>query len=130
MVFKKCINYFLFYWSAIMLLQNGQKLILSIDRVNYIDLSTIQANGHLVKSIELNDFKKEHKLLDISYLSSKEKFEYDCNEGKKRILSFTLLSGNMGNGDILYSVTYTDKWSPVKSGSIGESTFKIACKKI
>ena len=98
----------------------------------YIDIATIRRNGNFVKIWSLPDNKRviTSPSSGISYLSEKSYWEYDCKEGRSRVLAFTWFSGQMGNGTVVYSNSETSmKWFPVQPGSMGETLGKIACGK-
>ena len=100
--------------------------------IHYVDFATIRRNGNFVKMWSLNDYKTLQKSpAGHSYLSDKTQREYDCKEEKSRLLAFTDFSGQMGNGNVVYSNgNVRDEWSPIEPGSIGETKWKIACGKL
>jgi len=97
--------------------------------VQYVDRATIRRNGNLVKMWVLSDLKTVQTDAGDSYLSSKAQQEYDCKEEKSRTLAFTWLSGQMGNGKVVYANSDPRKWSPIQPGSVRETQWKIACGK-
>ena len=97
--------------------------------VQYVDRATIRRNGNFVKMWDLTDFKMARTVAGDSYLSSKSQQEYDCKEEKSRTLAFTWLSGQMGNGKVVYANSDPRKWSPIQPGSVRETQWKIACGK-
>ena len=98
--------------------------------IHYVDRETIRRNGNLVKMWDLADFKMVRTTAGHSYLSSKTQREYDCKEEKSRLLAFTDFSGQMGNGNVVYSNgNVRDEWSPIQPESVGEAKWKIACGK-
>ncbi len=100
------------------------------DSIQYVDRATIRRNGNLVKMWDLRDFKTVQTDSGDSFLSSKAQNEYDCKEERSRILAFSWFSGQMGNGNVVYSNSETSmKWSPIGPGSIGEIKWKVACGK-
>ena len=97
--------------------------------IQYVDRATIRRNGNFVKMWDLKNYKTVQTNAGYSYLLSMTQREFDCKEEKLRILALTWFSGQMGNGNPVYSGSDPEKWSPVYPGSIGESTWKIACGK-
>jgi len=97
----------------------------------YVDKATIRRIGNLVKMWDLTDYKTAQKTVDgKSFLSDKGLSEFDCKEGRKRILAFSLLSGQMGNGKVIYdNSNVRDEWEPILPGSVNEISWKIACGK-
>ena len=77
----------------------------------------------------LNDYKTIQRMGSISYLSYKVQTEYDCAEERIRKLASTFFSGNIGNGDVVYSISKEGKWQQVEPGSLGQSEWDVACDK-
>ena len=99
----------------------------------YADPATILTAGNMVKMWHLLDFKTvtvppggKHYM----YMSSKSQTEYDCKEGRARVLFFSWYSGNMGQGKVVYSTRKPGKWEPVPSESAIELLWNIACGNI
>ena len=99
------------------------------DITAYADSETIKRKGSKVKMWSMNDYKTVHSLDNGGYLSGASYDEYDCKGGTKRMLDLYLYSGNMRQGDIVYSSTTKDEAISILPGSILESLFKIACYK-
>ena len=97
----------------------------------YVDTSTIRKSGDKAKMWHLMDFKTSKELQGDPYLSSKSQSEYDCKDERERTLYFTQHSGQMSDGNVVYSSSGTpSNWTPVSPGSIGESLWKVACGKM
>jgi hypothetical protein len=73
------------------------------------------------------DYKTVMQAIQGGFLSFKTQIEYDCKEEKSRTGAFSVFSGNMGSGQMIYSTDGPSKWSPVEPESAGEAVFKIAC---
>ena len=99
--------------------------------VVYADPSTIQTSGGVIKMWALLDYKKPEKTdTDKPYSSAKLLHDYDCKAERARTRYFTLHSGKMGAGSLVYSeVRANSEWLPAQSTIIGESLWKIACGK-
>jgi Surface-adhesin protein E len=95
----------------------------------YADLNTVSRKGDLVKMWALFDFKTTHALAGISYLSSKNQYEFDCVEERRRILAFWEFSDQMGYGKAVYNNTDEGNWTPLPPGSIGHALWTVACEK-
>ena len=54
---------------------------------------------------QLYDYKTVQTVAGDSFLSMKRFNEYDCTEERTRTLGYTWFSGNMGNGNVVYSTT-------------------------
>ena len=98
----------------------------------YGDFETIKRKGSKVKMWSVNDFKTV-QLIPVSntkFLSTVARQEYDCEEETKRILDGYWYSGNMKQGEIVYSFTnIKEEAESIMPGSIDEVLFKIACYK-
>ena len=95
----------------------------------YIDPDTIRRKGDLVKVWELYDFKTAQTVVGVSFLSRQWQRQYDCVEERGRGLATTEFSGNMGNGNVVWTDSDEGKWSPVAPESIGKALWKFACGK-
>lgn len=95
----------------------------------YADYDTIQRSGNKLKIWTLNDFKAIQEIDGVKYLSIKTQEEFNCEDGQTRPLMHVAYSGNMEKGQVVNSYDNTDKWRPVKPGSIGEVQSKTACGK-
>lgn len=105
----------------------------------YADPATIRKSGDRVKMWSLYDYKKalvSHGGDKKPYLSQKTQYEYDCKQGQKRMLAYSLHSGNMGTGDVVVrnsepykEIGDSEKWWPVVPESMAQSVWKYACGK-
>ena len=95
----------------------------------YVDPATISRKGNLAKMWQLHDYKTVQTVAGDSLLSIKRYNEYDCTEERTRMLGYTWFSGNMGNGNVVYSTNDVQPWEPVVSRSIDRSLWKVACSK-
>ena len=99
------------------------------DMTVYADSETIKRKGRKVKIWRLFDYKTVQKVENDRYLSSVGRFEYDCEEETSAVLDIYWYSGNMRQGDIVYSSTTKDEAESVMPGSINETLLIIACGK-
>ena len=99
--------------------------------VVYADAATIQTSGGMVKMWALLDYKAAEKTdAGKPYSSAKLLHDYDCKVERARTRYFTLHSGKMGAGSLVYSeVRANSEWLPAQTTIIGESLWKIACGK-
>ena len=98
-------------------------------RTVYTDPDTIRLKGDVVTMWSLHDYKTRQTIGSISYLSYKVQTEYDCAEERIRKLASTFFSGNIGSGDVVYSVSKEGKWQRLEPGSLGQSEWEVACDK-
>src|ERR1700675_4391658 len=69
----------------------------------YTDPATVRKAGNMVKMWELIDLKTaQFSTEGRPYMSSTSQSEYDCKEGRTRILYFTLHSENLGRGETVF----------------------------
>ncbi|MBL80207.1 MAG: hypothetical protein CMH70_09300 [Nitrosomonadaceae bacterium] len=96
----------------------------------YVDISTIKKNKNKVRMVDLIDYKIKRKALDDKFLSIKIVQEYDCNNARKRILTFNTYNGNMGKGGVIYRDTSPNEWTIIPSfNSTRFNLWEIACNK-
>ncbi len=96
----------------------------------YFDPDTIRRKGDMVTMWSLLDFKTIQKTeAGDSLLSLKGQSEYNCAEERDRTLAVTLYSGNMGNGNVVFSSAGEGKCEPVVPGGVGQILWKFACGK-
>ena len=99
--------------------------------VVYADPAGISRTGGIVKMWTLLDYKTAEK--DDSgkpYLSTKLLHDYDCKDERGQTRYFSIHSGQMGTGQLVYSeVRPNSEWLPARRAIIGETLWKIACGK-
>ncbi len=95
----------------------------------YADPASIHRAGNRVKMRSLLDFKTADKLGSTPYMSQIEQQEYDCKKEQMRTLALNFYSGNMGEGETVYSDTDPDKWRRIIPDSIDEDLWETACRK-
>jgi hypothetical protein len=95
----------------------------------YVDPATLRRNGTLAKMWQLYDYKTVQTVAGDSLLSMKRFNEYDCTEERTRMLGYTWFSGNMGNGNVVYSTMEQLQWEPVILRTINRTLWKVACEK-
>ncbi|MGA7750836.1 MAG: surface-adhesin E family protein [Gallionella sp.] len=95
----------------------------------YVDPSTMLKDGSNVKMWALLDFRVAKTTGGETYLSTKQQNEFDCKKTKIRLLTFSLYSGNMGNGNVVYESPNIGNWDMFFQGGLGEAFWKIACGK-
>lgn len=89
----------------------------------YVDTATSK-DGNKVKMWDIKDFKTARTAADgQKYRSAKLQREYDCKEAKDRLLNFSMHSGNMGEGKVIWSLSGHGKWEQ----SVSVAYLKIAC---
>jgi len=98
--------------------------------VAYADSGTIRRVGDMVKMWHLLDYAYAKRIEGIKpYLSIKMQDEYDCAQERTRTLAMSLHSGNMGEGEVLGTVTDPGDWRPVPPDTMVETLRAFACGK-
>ncbi|HSL03849.1 MAG TPA: surface-adhesin E family protein [Nitrospiraceae bacterium] len=95
----------------------------------YVDPATIRRNSNLVKMWQFYDYKTVQTMGGIRFLSAKEQWEFDCAEGRSRVVARKEFSDNMGSGTMVSTNSQIGKWVPVMPGSIGQTVWKAACSR-
>jgi hypothetical protein len=95
----------------------------------YADLGTIRRQGNLVEMWTLIDHKSTQRTEGIVFSSGKAQYEYDCDGGLRRLLSYELHSGRMGDGEVVYTDGDPSAWEATAPDSVAERLWKMACKR-
>jgi hypothetical protein len=72
-------------------------------RASYADPDTIRRNGNLAKVWELPNEPVIRTYANKTIWSYKALIEYNCTEEQTRVLAEYAYSGQMGNGEVVYS---------------------------
>jgi hypothetical protein len=95
----------------------------------YVDPATIRRNSNLVKMWQFYDYKTVQTVGGNRFLTAKEQWEFDCAEGRSRVVARKEFSGNMGSGTMVFTNSQVGKWLPVMPDSIGQTVWNVACGK-
>ena len=95
----------------------------------YADPDTIRREDEMVKMWILFDFKTTQTVAGHLMLSIKGQEEYDCAGSRRRVLTFSEFSGNMGGGKEVHSTSGEGAWGPIVPESVVHSLWKFACGK-
>ena len=96
----------------------------------YVDRTTIQHGGRFIKINNLRNLKVPKRVGDDPpYSSMRAQIEYDCENNKHRTLTLTFFSGNMGEGEVIFTDLVTSQWLTNTPASFGEIEWDIACGK-
>lgn len=121
-----------FLWMLLALASHGataewMKVYSSGMQTTYANPDAIEVDGNKIKVWQISDYKRANKHGSKPYWSLKSQTEYDCKRAQSRILNYSLLSGKMGEGEMVYSDSAVNEWRPVAAGSTGEKSWKAAC---
>ena len=95
----------------------------------YVDPATIRRNSNLVKMWQFYDYKTVQTVGGNRFLTAKEQWEFDCAEGRSRVVARKEFSGNMGSGTMVSTNSQVGKWLPVMPASMGQTVWEVACGK-
>lgn len=95
----------------------------------YVDPATIRRDSNLVKMWQFYDYRTVQTVGGVRFLTAKEQWEFDCAEGRSRVVARKEFSGNMGSGTMVSTNSQVGNWVPVMPGSIGHTVWEFACKK-
>lgn len=96
----------------------------------YTDPSNIHKEGDIVRMWNVYNYHiAQRGPGGRVYLSVDEQEEFDCKEKQMRILYFSYRAGNMGEGEPVYSKSFSDdiRWDPIEPDSKGERLLLFAC---
>ena len=93
----------------------------------YVDRTTIQRSGNLVKMWQMFDYQTVQTVAGDSLLSFQRLNEYDCAGERSRLLAYTWFSSNMGRGRVVYKTTEAQPWASIALRSIDQTLWKVAC---
>ncbi len=92
----------------------------------YIDPATISKNGNFRKVWQLQDLKERGK---DGAMSRRVLWEYDCNEGRDRMLSISTYSEPMARGKILSEFDPGESLTHITPNTPSAIIIKIVCAK-
>ena len=95
----------------------------------YADPDTIRRKEETVKMWILFDFKTTQTVAGHLMLSIKGQEEYDCDGKRRRVLTFSEFSGNMGGGQEVNSTSGEGTWVPVVPEGVVQTLWSFACRK-
>jgi len=95
----------------------------------YTDPTNIQRDGKIVTMWNVSNYNVVQSAEGKNYLSVEEQDEFDCDRKKMRIMYFAYRSGQMGEGEPVYSKSFSSdtKWDPVEPDTTSERIYKFAC---
>jgi hypothetical protein len=97
----------------------------------YTDPSNIHKEGNMVRMWNVyNYYTAQRGPGGGIYSSIEQQEEFDCREKKMRTLYFSYRSGSMGEGEPVYSKSFSDdtRWDSIEPDSKGERLLIFACR--
>ena len=95
----------------------------------YADPDTVRRKEEMVKMWVLLDFKTTQTVVSHLMLSIKAQEEYDCDGKRRRVLTYSEFSGNMGGGKEVNSISGEGTWRPVVLEGVVQTLWTFACGK-
>lgn len=95
----------------------------------YVEPSTVQRVGDVVRLWVLDDLKTVHTRGAETYLSSRAQEEHDCVNERFRIVGLAQFAGHMGMGAVIYERSVESKWASIPKGTLAHSVWKYVCGK-
>tara|TARA_S200000501_G_C20812498_1_gene738994 strand:+ start:509 stop:886 length:378 start_codon:yes stop_codon:yes gene_type:complete len=94
---------------------------------NFVDLESKKRSGEFSILWLMFDYKFIEQVKGKSYISRKQKQQFDCENNFSRRLFFSLHSKFKGKGEEVYKDKTVEEWKPNINGSVIEKLSKIAC---
>jgi len=108
------------------------QLVTSADGIKkYVDFKSIKKNGSKVTMWTMTDYEASRLFSNKPYLSSKDKFSFDCKNESQAIVSTAIYEGNMGIGQVVQTLEWSDsekQYTAIPPDTMGEKLLKVACK--
>ncbi len=95
----------------------------------YVNPDTIERDGDTVKVWSLLDYRTSQSFDRSSYLSAKLQDDFNCQEGKVRILNGRYYPMNWGYGPSINKEGIVSEWSPIVPNSKEVLLFNYTCGK-
>jgi hypothetical protein len=92
----------------------------------YFDTTSIVKDGFSRKVWELQDLKVRNKDGELSWRS---RWEYDCKQERRRMLSFSTHSDQMAKGEILLNHGSSRPWVDIAPQTAARDTLNFLCAK-
>ena len=90
----------------------------------YLDPATVRKDGNRRRVWELTDLKAR----DLKgELSSRILIEYDCKEGRSRMLSLSAHAGPMATGKTLFSTSAVGEWDYAPPDTTADTSLRFVC---
>jgi hypothetical protein len=97
------------------------------ESITYINLDAAEVQGAVVKAEGSQDFHRQQRMGDHTYLSAKFVNEYDCTKKQVRQLTLSIYPENMANGGALFNDLQAKDWATPAPGSALLMMLNKAC---
>jgi hypothetical protein len=95
----------------------------------YATRENIVRTGNIVQMWELWDFKIARRFAGKPFLSARNRYEFDCAIGRRRMVGTAGYSGHMGEGSVVASDHVAQAWEEVASTGPLREELKLACER-
>jgi hypothetical protein len=97
----------------------------------YVDPETLSRVGNLVKLLQLTDYRwmQGGPRSTPRFLSTTTLKQFDCAEGRLRLLAFTEFPRRMATGRPSAEYVDIDRWLSVRPDGIDQALWEMACGK-
>ena len=96
--------------------------------VQYVDKTTIQRDGNLVRMWGLSDYKTVGRSIGgKEKWSVKDYSEYDCKRKQHRFAKLVDFSGRMGSGAVLFENNPDTEWMRIPVNNVLNFTVRKSC---
>lgn len=95
--------------------------------ITYIDRTTLRGKAGMVRMWWLVDYQLVQVTNEKGYFSRVQHSEFDCKWQRSRLLSVTLLSQQMGQGQAVFEDPLPRKWESVLAQPFQRALWDIAC---
>jgi len=96
--------------------------------IAYADPATISREGNLVQMSDLIDLKLPRSSpYGNQHASSTAHSQFDCENPRIRTITFSLHSGQMGDGDLVETIAESNRWLQVAPGTLLNVLWQFAC---
>lgn len=110
--------------------EKWQQVVSGVNSTGYADADNIQRSGAIATMQVLIDYPKPpFDGNNLPYRSLTMKNEYQCEEGRFRVLSIASHAANMGRGERPFTSDEASEWEVVTNASIQKELWKLACVK-
>jgi hypothetical protein len=86
-------------------------------------------SGRTASIIAMRDYSSEMKQGQMTYLSVKKRYQFDCSRAKFRITLVEKYEKNKLEGGLSYASKTRTSWKKVSPNTLNEVAMKKACKK-
>ncbi len=123
-----CVTFSLLIVTCGLAFAGWKELVSDQIATEYVNPDSVERSNYLVKMWNMTDYLSPQEVGNGRlYKSSKTLQEFNCLEKKKRFMRIVHFSDNMGLGQAIFIDATLGEWKTIKTGSLSDAHFKIAC---